>query len=135
MMARYWRLIYTSRRTCNRADSEAELLAIEQIAARNNQRSNLMGALVGSHTRFAQILEGPRDALERTFETICCDHRHEDVLVMNFAPVEERLFTDFGLQALRFDEDSLSEGEPPHEAMLAFMRASIERLDATAALG
>lgn len=129
MMALHWRLIYTSRRTCRAADAEAEVRAIQTISSSNNQRAQLQGALVASQSRFAQILEGPRDALECRFEIICCDHRHTDLLVMSFAPIDRPAFDDFQLRTLAFDDSSLTEGETPGEVMVAQLRASISRLD------
>lgn len=129
-MSAHWRLIYTSRRTCTQPDgAAAELAAIQRAAASNNTRLGLAGALVASHSRFAQVLEGPRDALERKFETIACDLRHHDLLVMCFAPIETPVFGEFSLVTTMFDETTLPDPDAASDAMVAQLRASMERLD------
>jgi hypothetical protein len=126
-MSMLWRLVYTSRR---QPDDDASVIAsIQQSAALNNARDGLAGALVVSPSRFAQVLEGPRDALERTFERIIRDRRHEDVLVMSFAPIDAMVFSDFQLKILTMDDDPAGSGETAAEAMLAELQASMNRLD------
>lgn len=129
-MAAHWRLIYTSRRTCTQPDSAAaELAAIQGAAAVNNARNGLAGALLASHRRFAQVLEGGREALERQFEIIACDSRHDDLLVMCFAPIETPVFGEFSLVTSTFDETALPDPDAASEAMVAQLRASMDRLD------
>ncbi len=135
MMPNSWRLTYTSRRTCaDAAHATAEVAAIQAISSGNNQRAGLFGALVASPCRFAQVLEGPRDLLEATFERICRDTRHDDLLVMSFAPAEERVFSDFRLQVISVDTPPAADPETAGAAMLAQLRASMERVGTADAL-
>jgi len=46
---------------------------------------------------FAQVLEGPQDAVEETFERIQMDPRHRDVQIVEFAPVPERTFDQWAM--------------------------------------
>ena len=52
----------------------------------------MTGALVVDGGCFAQALEGPREAVERTFERIQRDARHSDVVVLQLAAVGRRGF-------------------------------------------
>lgn len=131
-MSAQWRLIYTSRRTCEQPNVAAEeLVAIQAAAAVNNARNGLSGALIASNRRFAQVLEGSREALERQFEIIACDSRHDDLLVICFAPIESPVFGEFSLVTTIFDETGLSDPNAASEAMVAQLRASMDRLDMT----
>jgi hypothetical protein len=131
MIHQPWRLSYTSRRTfCSETGTAAEeVAAIQRNASEHNQRVGLMGALVASSSRFAQVLEGPRDVLERIFERICRDDRHDDVLVTSFAPIDTPAFADFQLITIAFDDAAAPEGDSSGEAMLAHLRAAMDRLD------
>jgi len=53
--------------------------------------------LLFSAGTFAQALEGPLAAIERTFERIQCDPRHDDVTVLQIAPIERRAFPDWSM--------------------------------------
>ncbi len=71
---------------------KAEIRAILASSRRNNHRLGVTGALLYSEGWFAQILEGPVDALESLFETIGADRRHSNVTILHFHPVEEPSF-------------------------------------------
>lgn len=88
------RLVYYSR---NRGAGSPEEMTttIEQILAasrRNNVSVNVTGALMFNAGCFAQVLEGPKAAVEHTFERIQQDERHGDVSVLSFGAVAERAF-------------------------------------------
>ena len=88
------RLVYYSRNRGARS-SEEMAATIEQILAasrRNNVSVNVTGALMFNAGCFAQVLEGPKAAVEHTFERIQQDERHGDVSVLSFGPVAERAF-------------------------------------------
>lgn len=133
-MSATWRLIYTSRRTsADPAGAAGEVAAIQQVASANNGRVGLGGALVVSPSRFAQVLEGPREALEATFERISRDPRHDDLLVMSFAPTDTPAFGDFRLAAISIAEPNETDAQNAAEAMLALLRCSMARLETVAA--
>jgi hypothetical protein len=97
--ASLYRLIYRSRNgtAITRANSamERDIRAIVATARERNKADNVTGALVFSASGFAQVLEGPRDVVERTFERIAADPRHADVTVLSFTPAERRSFPDW----------------------------------------
>ena len=87
------RLVYYSRNTLSGSE-QAIALEIQQVLAssrRNNAADGITGALMFNRGCFAQVLEGPRPALERTFERIQRDMRHEDVLLLQFGHIQSLL--------------------------------------------
>jgi hypothetical protein len=91
------RLVYFSRNRIGDGVIDAEIAAILATARRNNARHGVTGALLFSAGTFAQVLEGPLAAIERTFERIPCDARHDDVTVLQIAPVKRRAFPDWSM--------------------------------------
>jgi hypothetical protein len=93
------RLVYYSR---NRVIADPPVLA-EAIASilaasqRNNARLNVTGALMFNAGCFAQVLEGPRTAVEDTFEKIQQDERHGDVSLLAFDPAPARAFENWSM--------------------------------------
>ena len=79
------------------ADMEQTLRAILAVARRRNQADNVTGALLFTASGFAQVLEGRRDVVERTFERIGADPRHADITVLAFTPTERRSFPDWSM--------------------------------------
>jgi Sensors of blue-light using FAD len=89
-----YRLVYFSR---NRGGESPEgmVATIEAIliaSRRNNANVGVTGALMFNAGCFAQVLEGPKDAVVNTFERIQQDERHGDLSVLSFGPVVERAF-------------------------------------------
>jgi hypothetical protein len=69
-------LFYVSRSTGDAAASEAAMADIVETAHRNNPTRGLTGALIFAGSNFAQILEGPTDAVEAMMASITTDSRH-----------------------------------------------------------
>jgi len=94
-----YRLIYCSRNVILQATPDAvledEIRAILATARRRNKADNVTGALLFTASGFAQVLEGMRDVVERTFDRINADPRHADVTVLSFTPTERRSFPDW----------------------------------------
>jgi hypothetical protein len=99
MQNELYRLLYYSR---NRIGGESDALAagIEDILAvsrANNARDGVTGALLFNAGCFGQVLEGPRAALEETFERIQQDERHGDVSLLTFEPAPGRAFDNWSM--------------------------------------
>jgi len=94
MSKNLFRLVYCSRNTISgqQGDSAMEMAGILAVSRANNARDGVTGALLYSEECFAQVLEGGLDAVGRTFERIQCDPRHSDVVVLQAARAEGRLF-------------------------------------------
>ena len=98
-MSQFHRILYCSR---SRLQGEADetLKAIQSILAVsrvNNGHQGVSGALLFSDGCFAQVLEGPLDAVEAAFERIQCDERHSDVTVLQSGTVVARDFPDWSM--------------------------------------
>lgn len=70
-------------------ESLAQILA---SARRRNAAVNISGALMFNADYFAQVLEGPLQSVEDTFERIQCDPHHEAVVILDFKPCQSRQF-------------------------------------------
>ena len=71
-----------------------EILAVSRV---NNARDGVTGGLLFSEGCFAQVLEGPLDAVEAAFERIQCDARHCEVVVLQSGPIAKRDFPDWSM--------------------------------------
>ncbi len=98
-MTRLYRVLYCSRNGIL-GDPDvvaADILAILAKSRRNNARDDVTGGLLFSTGCFAQVLEGPVDAVEAAFERIQCDERHAEVTVLRAGPVAARDFPDWSM--------------------------------------
>ena len=92
------RLVYYSRNRVPQRDMDAgEIEAILAASRTNNSKVGVTGALMFNSGCFAQVLEGPREAVEETFERIQQDERHGDVSLLAFDPVSDRAFETWSM--------------------------------------
>jgi hypothetical protein len=93
-----YRLVYYSR---NRGSidpaASGEVRDILSASRRNNAEADVTGALLFNAGCFGQVLEGPRRAVEATFERIQQDPRHGDVTVLGFGEAEGRCFGNWSM--------------------------------------
>jgi hypothetical protein len=94
-----WRLIYASENTLPEAGLEDALETIVAASQRNNQRDGVTGFLLAEPRWFLQILEGPRDKVQATYERIRGDSRHARVTMMEAKAAEERSFARWSMAA------------------------------------
>jgi hypothetical protein len=94
-----YQIMYIS--TATQAVSTAECRKIAQAAAANNGREQVTGLLLFNSKRFLQVLEGPRDAVERIFTRIHADDRHRAVVKLREGEIARR---EFGHWAMAFDD-------------------------------
>ena len=99
MNSNLYSLIYCSRNLIrgNDAETTAEIQSILAKSRENNGRAGITGALLYNAGNFAQILEGPLEAIGRTFEVIQRDPRHSEVTVIHSGPVETRHFPEWSM--------------------------------------
>jgi len=102
------RLLYVSR--CALESEGVELSAqVREIAAASalrNRDAEVTGSLLHVGDTFIQVLEGPTPAVERTFEVICCDFRHDDVKLIDLVPIKSRAFPDWSMAYLSGDTET-----------------------------
>jgi hypothetical protein len=122
--ASLYRLIYCSRNAIGMelppeegpSRLAAEIAAILASARRANAANGVTGALLSTASGFAQVLEGPRDIVEKTLERIGADRRHSDVTVLSFTPTERRCFPDW---PMGFCGPATENGNDPLAALLS----------------
>jgi hypothetical protein len=102
------RLLYTSE--CGMAGSRAEIdrqvRGIAEASAARNQDRGLTGMLVYVGDTFIQILEGPGESIEQTFEDICCDLRHHNLALVDYVTAPSRLFDEWRMAYLSEHADT-----------------------------
>ena len=98
-MTQLFRIVYCSRNSIpGSTEAMAENIeAILQVSRRNNAHDGVSGGLLFSRNSFAQVLEGPVDAVEAAFERIQCDERHSDVSVVQSGPITKRDFPEWSM--------------------------------------
>jgi len=87
------RLIYTSRSICDL--SAAEMSQILETSRRSNEKDGITGLLVYHNRRVLQVLEGPEDSVDRCFQRIKQDPRHQNVAIMSKEPASSRVFSNW----------------------------------------
>ena len=118
-----YRLIYCSRNIISQVvpaastseGLETEVRAILSAARDRNKLDGVTGALLFTASGFAQVLEGPREIVENTFERINGDPRHAGVTVLSFTPTERRSFPDW---SMAFCNQATAESPDPLEHLL-----------------
>ncbi|MDA7788038.1 BLUF domain-containing protein [Sphingomonadaceae bacterium] len=99
------RLLYTSKQVTGRPKRKgADIDELVELSARRNASCGLTGVLLQMEDTFIQALEGPPEALYETFERICCDSRHENINLIELSPVNERLFDQWDMAKLSYDQ-------------------------------
>lgn len=94
-----FRVVYFSRNAIvGEPDAQrAEVNAILEASQRNNREMGISGVLVFNKSVFGQVLEGPSEAVEETFDRIQTDERHFDVTVLETTPLTQRTFAEWSM--------------------------------------
>lgn len=102
------RLLYVSKSLLDGPQPQqvAQMRALVEGSSRRNALVGVTGCLLFDQGWFVQVLEGPEAAVERIFDAICCDFRHAEVTLVDFAHVRERVFEQWGMALLREGEIS-----------------------------
>lgn len=94
------RLVYRSRQTAEVAsDLDFTVKQIIQSSIRNNRIDSLTGLLVTVQGVFVQTLEGPSEAVMRTYQRISKDPRHAELVLISSSRAEKRLFGEWNMCA------------------------------------
>lgn len=86
-------LIYVS--SAKEELSDAELDKILESSARHNAGNEVTGMLLYSCGNFMQVLEGPAEAVDATYERLCADPRHHHIFLLSRDGVSERQFANW----------------------------------------
>lgn len=100
------RIIYASRATG--ADVRRDREDILASSRRNNGIDGVSGLLWSQADRYLQLLEGPPESVDVTFDRIRHDPRHADIVVIEEGEQRERLFGDWAMAGMP--------GEHPRDA-------------------
>ncbi len=84
------RLLYASRAA--KPQNAKTIAAILAECQKNNPPHGITGVLCYSDDIYLQVLEGGRDAVCETFNSIVRDVRHESVRLLSFEEISERRF-------------------------------------------
>ncbi|MFG0244154.1 MAG: BLUF domain-containing protein [Phycisphaerales bacterium JB054] len=97
------RVVYKSVRAAGLTDAQI----VDDIVLptlRRNQENDITGCLWFGPDRFVQVLEGPDEAVDRTFASILADARHRDIQTLEAGPLEVREHADFRMKLIRGDD-------------------------------
>lgn len=89
------RVLYIS--TARSAMSVAELEHLLRRARAANKAAQITGLLVVGGRRFLQVLEGPDQEVDATFERIAQDERHFALVKLHDKPIIERSFAAWAM--------------------------------------
>ena len=132
-----YRIVYCSRNRITGSSQEiaAEIDAILSVSRRNNAASNVTGALLFNGEAFAQVLEGPQDAVDVAYAKLRFDARHSNVLLLQHTKQLERNFgnwtmaySDAHVSALQLPAFDLIEADPAGvaEEILRLLKAVVD---------
>lgn len=92
------------------AFTPAELEALLEKSRANNSRDGVSGVLLYRDGDFLQVLEGPEEAVRRTYARIARDPRHGGVIVLDESEITERNFGEWSMGFRRVDAAARPEG-------------------------
>jgi len=98
-MSEFTRVVYLSSNSIDvqAAEMLGEIDKILKVSQENNQHCGVTGALIFNRGFFGQILEGPADAVDETFERIQNDDRHHNISLLEARPIEQRSFENWSM--------------------------------------
>ncbi len=89
------RLVYTSR--ASEAMGTRDLFNLLNQAREKNACLGITGHLLYADGLFTQCIEGPPDAIERLWQVLVKDPRHEEISVISRQPVTARRFKEWAM--------------------------------------
>lgn len=133
------RLIYCSRAFAETRDLHAHVEQILSVSRARNRADDVTGLLLLHQGWFLQALEGPKEAVGRTYGRILCDRRHSGPLALAGGAAATRAFGGWSMSARRLsmaDQRELSRRrltfDPTRldgEAALAVLLASAQETE------
>lgn len=100
-----FRLIYLSHAT--KEFSSEELQELLRGSRERNDLSHITGLLIYLRDNFLQVLEGPRAEVERLYQNLLTDSRHEQLEILIQGQVNERLFSEWSMAFSQINADEL----------------------------
>ncbi len=101
-------LIYTSEYTGSQTNLESDVDRIVEKARRNNAAREITGVLFVGGRHFLQFLEGEHDTVERLFDRIVRDPRHDNVTLLWSTPIPSRGLSDWSMEQFALSGEGLN---------------------------
>ncbi len=79
--------------------------AIEQKSVHNNLQDAITGVLFYDGKSFMQIIEGPEQKIDRLYDKILMDDRHNQITLLHTSYIDKRSFTDWSLRLIQVPPD------------------------------
>jgi hypothetical protein len=108
MQADLKRVIYVSEKTDS---SDASLAQIIASSTKNNLETGVTGCLLSGSNSFLQLLEGPRQTIDRLYKMINADSRHKNVVMLTDEDIDDRLFASWSMKLAPFGDLEWSDAE------------------------
>lgn len=89
------RLVYTS--LINENFSPQDIAHILESAKFHNKRKHLTGVLCFNRKIFLQCLEGSRANVNDTYHRILNDHRHKNIVMLDYQEIAKREFQNWSM--------------------------------------
>ena len=90
-------LLYVSRSCIKPEVAEIVVGSIVTEAILANERRSISGALLFTGSHFAQVIEGRDCEIDPLFASISGDRRHDEIIVVDRAPIAMRRFADWNM--------------------------------------
>ena len=90
-------LLFVSTSLIASADEAHEIKSILAIGEQRNAKLGVTGALVVTHRHFAEIIEGPADALAELMISIRRDRRHADLSEVDCLGIDRPTFARWAM--------------------------------------
>lgn len=94
---RLWKISYTSIATLPEETANADTLVICAFSEQYNVLHGITGVLTLHKGRFAQVLEGPEEALRKLMRRIMADPRHHTIQVISDGPIVKRRYAEWSM--------------------------------------
>lgn len=89
--------LYVSRSTLEPAVAQDVVAQIVENSRISNARAAITGGLIFTGRYFAQVIEGPADAIGRLLAAMEQDPRHEAMRILNRKPIASRFFFEWAM--------------------------------------
>ena len=93
------RIIYVSEKTDISDESLADIIASSK---KNNPKSDITGCLLSGRNSFLQLLEGPKQTIDKLYFKINADSRHKNIVKLSDEEIGERLFSSWSMKLAPF---------------------------------
>lgn len=77
--------------------SEDEIIELLSEIRVKNEKQNVTGLLLHNNESFIQVIEGERNTINRLFEKIKSDPRHDNIVKLLDEPIHSRAFPDWSM--------------------------------------